>query len=122
SASSSIAGSTSLKNRFGTGVARAPSGKPPRPAVLSGSVTPCTPSSRCSGLITQVQVFELGRAAVEAQIHLAGRAVAVLGDNDRGDAGGVRAAGLVGMSILPVVFAHVGIFPIDEHHHVGVLL
>src|SRR5207248_1976592 len=107
SAWSDISGSRSLKNRAGTGTWRPPGGKPCRLAArrrsftASGSCIGAT--STFAGLYGEGQVFEPGRARMEAQVYLARGSVAVLGDDDRRHAGRVRTAGLIGLGILPIV-------------------
>src|SRR3989304_3747639 len=65
-------------------------------------------------LLAHQQVFEPGDALAKAQVDGARGPVAVLGDDDLGDAGRVGVAGAPGGRDLPLLLRHVHVPPIDE--------
>src|SRR3990172_4333486 len=65
------------------------------------------------------QGVEAGRLLREKEVKRAGRPVAVLGDKDVRKPLGILTGGVTS---LPLFLAEISVIPVDEEHHIGILL
>src|SRR5512136_708598 len=97
----SVSGRSLLKKRSGSGVWLDLAGKPGKGCLFN--------------LGLHGAILEPGDLLAESQVALALGSVAVLGDNDIGDA---LRIGLVRIHVVPVLSLDVDVIPVDEHDNV----